>query len=262
MHSLMLLVGFILGIVINAMADNLPHRRLPLPARCESCGGPRRAASWSGLVAFFVGARSCPYCGVRRSVRAPLVEVAAAAGAVLLYFQEPAPQVYWPSLFVGVVFLLIVVIDIEHRLILHAVTGPSALVVGILGAIDPHLGLTRTLLGGVAGFAIVLGLYLLGILFARALSRARGQPLDEVAFGFGDVTLAGLIGLAVGWPGVLVALLYGVLAGGLFSLVYIIVMAIRRRYTPFMPIPYGPFLILGASLIYYFGAAAIPVAHP
>ncbi len=74
-----------------------------------------------------------------------------------------------------------------------------------------------------------------------------------MAFGFGDVTLAGLIGLVVGWPAVVLALLVGILAAGVFSLGYLLVMLARRRYTAFTAIPYGPFLILGASLVFYGG---------
>jgi Flp pilus assembly protein protease CpaA len=137
---------------------------------------------------------------------------------------------------VGFVFLLITVIDIEHRLIPHVVVVPSALVLGLMQAVDPSRGPVKTALGGVAGAASFYVLYLLGEAFARALARARGRSLDEVAFGFGDVTLAGLIGLIVGWPAVVLALLVGILAAGLFSLAYVLVMLARRRYTAFTPI--------------------------
>ena len=65
--------------------------------------------------------------------------------------------------------------------------------------------------------------------------------------------LAGVIGLTVGYPGITLALLLGVLACGLFSLGFILVMVLRRRYEAFMPIPYSPFLILGGMLVYIAG---------
>jgi prepilin signal peptidase PulO-like enzyme (type II secretory pathway) len=60
-----------------------------------------------------------------------------------------------------------------------------------------------------------------------------------------------VVGLAVGWPGVLVALLLGIFAAGGFSLGYLVWMAARRRYSAFTPLPYGPFLILGALAVYF-----------
>jgi len=94
---------------------------------------------------------------------------------------------------------------------------------------------------------------LLGFVFSRWISRRRGEAVEEIAFGFGDVTLAVVIGLAVGWPGVLVALVLGILAAGIFSLGAILVMLIRRRYRAFLAIPYGPFLVFGALLVYLGG---------
>lgn len=151
------------------------------------------------------------------------------------------------------VFLVVVLIDLEHRLIPHALTLPAALVLGGISILDPSRGAVKTLAGGAAGFLMVWVLYLLGGLFARWIARRRGEPLDEVAFGFGDVTLSGVIGLVVGWPGVVLALFIGILAAGGFSLAVLVAQLLRRRYTPYMPFPYGPFLVIGALLVYLGG---------
>ena len=132
---------------------------------------------------------------------------------------------------------------------------PAAVVLGAIGILDPGRGAVKVLTGGLAGAGSFYLLYLMGGVFARAMARARGRPIDEVAFGFGDVTLAGLIGLIVGWPAVVLALLIGILAAGVFSLGHVLVSLLRRSYSAFTPIPYGPFLILGASLVYYGGRA-------
>jgi leader peptidase (prepilin peptidase)/N-methyltransferase len=151
------------------------------------------------------------------------------------------------------VFILITVIDVEHRLILHVVVLPAAAVIGLIGFLTPGRGPVKTLLGGLAGYGLVLGIFLLGQFFSLVVARLRGQALDEIAFGEGDVNLAGVAGLTVGWPGVLVALFVAVIASGLFSLGYVLVQTVRRRYSLFTPLPYGPFLALGALLVYFFG---------
>jgi leader peptidase (prepilin peptidase)/N-methyltransferase len=109
------------------------------------------------------------------------------------------------------------------------------------------------LVGGVIGFFSFLLLYFLGQLFATVMGRLRGTQINEVAFGFGDVTLAGVIGLTLGWQEyrVVAALVAGILLAGVFSFLYIIVRMFRKTYTPFMPIPYGPFLIVGCLLVYF-----------
>ncbi len=76
-------------------------------------------------------------------------------------------------------------------------------------------------------------------------------PADEVALGFGDVNLAGILGLLLGWPAIASGLLFAVLAGGLISLFIIVGMLITKKYKAFTAIPYAPFLILSALFLLY-----------
>jgi leader peptidase (prepilin peptidase)/N-methyltransferase len=246
-------LGLVAGAVINALADNLPYRRPGLRLTCRTCGAPWKPFAWSALVGAVASRNACAYCGTWRGWRPLLVEAASLAGFLWLYLRDPGALAFAAAALIASVFLLIVVIDIEHRLILHVVSVPTAVAVALLGVLDPNRGLTKTLLGGLAGFGFFLVLYLMGGVFARWIRRLRGQELDEVAFGFGDVMLAGVIGLAVGWPGVVVALFLGILAGGTFSLLFILAMLAVGRYRPFIPIPYGPFMVLGALTVYFGG---------
>ncbi|MGD8760438.1 MAG: A24 family peptidase, partial [Anaerolineales bacterium] len=217
-YALIVLLGLALGSAINALADSLPYLRKPHLPRCVACGATRPPIAWLGLAALVTGSRRCRSCNAPLSWRNPLVELISIAGTVYLYSCCSPAAEFWPALAVGVVFLLIAVIDIEHRLILFVVTIPAALLFVLIGWLDPDLGLVKTLVGGVAGFAIVYVLFLLGGVFGKLISRLRGRALDEVAFGFGDVMLAGLIGLAVGWPGVIMAVFIGIAAAGIFAL--------------------------------------------
>jgi prepilin signal peptidase PulO-like enzyme (type II secretory pathway) len=255
------LLGLILGGVINALADSLPHLRKPQLPRCPHCGARRPLSAWLGVLAWPLGVWRCPECDKRRSLRTVIVEGVAIVGAVLLYLRDPSAISLGSGLLVGFVFLLITVIDIEHRLILEVISLPSMAIFGIIGILSPEFGWWKTLLGGLVGFGIVLGLFFLGNFFGRWVAIRRGQELDEVAFGFGDVMLAALIGLIVGWPGVIVAILLGVFAAGAFSLLYILITMLKRQYTPYQAIPYGPFLILGAAFIYYGGADLLRIAY-
>lgn len=249
-------VGLLGGAAVNWLADSLPVFRRPVRPRCPHCGAPRRPRAWLGVLEALSGAR-CLFCGTSRGARPWVVELLSAAFALWLFERGPSLPVFLPGLLVGLVFLLIAVIDIEHRLILRIVAIPSAVVLGLIGALQPNRGPLKVLLGGVAGFLILWLMYLLGLAFSRWMSRRRGTPLEEVAFGFGDVMLGGLIGLVVGWPGVVIAVFTGVLLAGIFSLGYIGFMFLRGRYAVFTAIPYGPFLLLGACLVYYGGRTAL-----
>ena len=76
--------------------------------------------------------------------------------------------------------------------------------------------------------------------------------MDDVALGFGDVNLSGVLGLMLGWPLVFVGLVVAVLLGGFVSMIYIIIKLITRKYNAFMALPYGPFLVVGAVILIYF----------
>jgi prepilin signal peptidase PulO-like enzyme (type II secretory pathway) len=251
MSIIVTFLGFLLGVVVNLLADSLPHYRQPKGFHCTACSAKKSLLAWSGLIALLTGRRACPYCGKRQEWRAPLVEVSLAVGAYLIFSANSKWTVFIPGLVILFIYLLIIVIDIEHRLILHIVSGPSAIVVFLLSLLNPEWGWQETLLGGVVGFFSFLLLYFLGQVFANVMGRLRGTQIDEVAFGFGDVTLAGVIGLTVGLPDVIVALILGIFMAGIFSFLYIIGRMLLKRYTPFMPIPYGPFMIVGCLVVYF-----------
>jgi leader peptidase (prepilin peptidase)/N-methyltransferase len=151
------------------------------------------------------------------------------------------------------IFVLVIVIDLEHRLILNVVIYPAWMLALLGSLIHPSPYFYRlALLGGLLGFGLLYLVYLAGELFVKVLSRMRGKPINAVAFGFGDVRLGGFIGLVLGFPGVLTALFVAVLLGGLGGLLYWFVQAvILRRYSLFSAIPYGPFLVIGAMLVMF-----------
>ncbi|NIS80271.1 MAG: hypothetical protein GTO14_08690 [Anaerolineales bacterium] len=258
----LLFLAWTMGGLINLLADSLPFTRRPQLPHCHSCGAPYSPVAWLSVSAILARVWRCSYCDSPRNLRAPIVELASILIALSLYHREPYMGTIWTGLIIAGIFLLIVVIDIEHRLILHIVSGPAAIIGGLFGFLDPNKDIAKTILGGAVGLGVVLILFLLGALFAKFVAVRRGDDLDEVAFGFGDVTLAGVIGLTVGWPGVIVALFIGVLIAGEFSMVYIIDRYLRGRYQAYLPIPYGPFLVIGAWIIYHGGPALVYQLFP
>ncbi|MDW8328041.1 MAG: hypothetical protein RMK99_15880, partial [Anaerolineales bacterium] len=96
-------------------------------------------------------------------------------------------------------------------------------------------------------------MFLFGQAYMWVVARRRGRPLEEIAFGGGDVNLAGLVGLAVGWSGVLPAVIIGIFTAGMFSLGLLGVQLLRGRYNPHTPFAYGPFLVLGGMAVYLCG---------
>lgn len=258
-------LGILSGILINRAADNLPppaRRSLFDTPRCPFCDTPRSPVEQSGIASFLLRRDHCHQCSAPLPLRAPLVEIAAAALYAFLANRYP-PGVYLAVLcFFTAVLVLIAVIDIEHKLILNAVTYPATILALLASPIvlagpDSEIALNLNwvvlaLLGAVVGYAITLGIYYLGVLFLRIVNRGRSQKINTVAFGMGDVKLAGLLGALVGFPDIIYVLVYAILLGGVGAVLAILFRILTRRgYSAYMAIPYGPYLILaGAAFLF------------
>jgi len=252
-------LGWVSGLFVNYASDVLPQtRRFSQPA-CTHCQNPY---SWANYLTF----RACRNCGIRRSLRTWVVQIIAVASFVYFWL-FPSKALGIPlGMLVLIYFGIITVIDLEHRLILH----PTSLVGAVLGLIvgtyihsriDQNgvlIGIGKSLLGGLFGFAVMFMLYQFGALVARYRVRrmqAAGQADDEEeALGGGDVYLAGVLGLMLGWPFIWNALVLGILLGGVISIVFILVLVARRRYSSealMTFIPYGPYFIASAFFMLF-----------
>ena len=237
-----ILSGWLAGWLVNYLADVLPVTRRFSRPTCPHC---QTAYPWGGYLFF----HACTVCGTPRKWRALAVQAVLAVAAILLWV-FPRPHFPFVLSFLLVIFLsLVFVIDVENRLILHPVSIFGAFL-GLGIGIYLH-GVVTTLIGSAVGFGVMLIFYFVGELYVRFMSKKRGMSTDEVALGFGDVNLSGVMGLLLGWPRIMEGLLFAVLAGGLISLFIILGMLIAKKYRAFTAIPYAPFLILGTLYILY-----------
>lgn len=248
-----IVLGWLAGLFINYVSDVLPlTRRFSQPV-CSECQTPY---AWTDYLLL----RPCRNCGKWRSLRTWLVQILTTF-AFAYFWLHPSRALGMPlGMIVLIYFGIITVIDLEHRLILH----PTSIVGAILGLIvgvslhtringSLWIGIRQSLLGGLFGFGLMFLLYQFGALVARFRARrmqAAGQADDEEeALGGGDVYLAAVLGLMLGWPFIWDAILLGVLLGGLISFLFIAALVLRRRYSSealMTFIPYGPYFIIGA----------------
>jgi len=138
---------------------------------------------------------------------------------------------------------IILVIDLERGLILNKVIYPTAAIALIISAFtsDPMLkwpgwwesGIVEALIGGGIGLVVML---LLALLYRGGI-------------GFGDVKMAGLMGIMVGFPRIMVALLLAILGGGLVAGILLDLKLKGRKEA----IPFGPFLSLATATALLWG---------
>lgn len=272
----LLFVGVIAGGIVNILADDLPHRRNPgMPTYPD--GTPRPPKAWLGLTAFLFGLRTPPPHIVAQyseevrekhkredssklSWRYPIVEVATPVLMIATYLiMRDTPEINTPQIILWIIymaiFVLITVIDMEHKLILFVVMIPS----GILAFLDalllptPLPTLESALAGGLVGFVIFFVFYQGGFLFTYIMGRARGEEINTVAFGFGDVMMITLSGLMLGFQNVIFVMFISVFLGSVGALIYLAMrFLVAGRYQLFTAIPYGPYIVAATIIVLLF----------
>ena len=235
-------LGLLAGMGVNALAERVAGDEEP-PWRSDTCQACRAALPAKRLVpvvGVWLLGRRCPACGARLTLRRPLIELALGLifPLLLLHISAPGMPLRLPPLAVfaiealaSAVLALIFVVDLEHHLVLDVVVFPTAAVAVALALVLDRKSLAAMLFGVLVSGGLFLVLYGAGLLFYRA-----------EALGFGDVKLAVLLGILVGWPGIIGALTLCALFAGA-STVLLLGLGRVSKHTY---IAFGTFMSAGA----------------
>lgn len=214
-------LGLLVGIAVNRAATNLPAHRSLLNSSSDLTA-PR--------------------------YRTVFVVVASALAFAILWLRFGATFQLLLAVIYTTIFLLVLVIDYEHRLVLNIVILP-AILFAVLASPFSVPGLTSSLLGGLVALVIVGAIYLFGILFEHV----RGYHIRGGAFGQGDVTLGTFMGIVTGLPAVLTAIVIAILLGGVGAVLFLAYQMIaHRRLALTAAIPYGPFFCIAGWAVMTF----------
>lgn len=229
--------GLLVGSFLNVVAWRLPRGgSLVAPgSHCPRCEAPVRPWDNVPVVSWLLLRGRCRDCRVAIPWRYPLVEATTAVLAAAVVLSADGLRATLLGLLLVALLVPIALIDLDHRIVPNRLTAPGALGALAIGlATDPALVPEQLAAGAAAG----------GFLLLAALARPGGM-------GMGDVKLAGMLGLFLGWE-VGVALLVALVSGALVGAVVVARRGIAEgRRTA---IPFGPFLALGGLVALYAGA--------
>ncbi|MBI4286076.1 MAG: prepilin peptidase [Chloroflexi bacterium] len=232
-------MGLAVASFLNVCIDRLPQgKSILFPAsHCDSCGRRLACSDLIPVFSYLWRRGRCRYCQARIPRRVLAVEVGIGALYPLLFWRYGLTADLAIITFYCTLFILIMVIDLEHSLILNKVVYPATGIALLVSLLLRRPEIVPAAIGGGIG----LGLFLLIVVVSRG------------GMGLGDVKMAGLIGLVTGFPHVFVAFFIAIISGGLAAVLLLVLKRKKRKEA----IPFGPFLALGAIVTLLWGNAIL-----
>ena len=256
------ILGALIGSFLNVVIYRVPAGRsiVAPPSACSSCGARIRPFDNIPVLSWFVLRGECRDCKAPISPRYPMVELGTAVffAVVALWVFSPV-DFAWAAvttttnvvptqiivlaafLYLAAISVALAMIDLDTHTLPNRVLLPAYPVAAVLLAAAALVAgeperLITTVIGGAALFCLYLVLAL----------------ISPGGMGLGDVKLAGVLGLYLGylgWGPLLVGAFGAFLLGGVFGLLLLATRKAKRRSS----IPFGPWMLLGAWLGAFFG---------
>ena len=242
------LIGACIGSFLNVVIDRLPSGKSLVrpPSHCEACGRQLSIVDLIPVFSYIALFGRCRTCKVRIPLRILLVELGCGLLLGLLCFYKGLTLDFAIIALYSFVFIAIGLIDLRTKLILNKMVYPSLIVALIISPFFLSERFISSPFGGMLNGLTGAGVGFVALLIPVVVTMGRGM-------GFGDVKMAALIGLTTGFAGVLVAVLGGIILGGLVAVI-LLVTGIKNRKEA---IPFGPFLSLATIVTLLWGPAIL-----
>lgn len=251
---LLFFLGLSIGSFLNVLIYRLPNGlRLAGRSICPHC---KKKIAWHDnipLLSFVLLRGKCRQCRSPIGWQYPAVELATGVLFVLVFLllgiknqelriMDLVTLGYY--LFIISALIAIFFADLRYGIIPDKIVYPL-IVLSLVYLLLIHYSLFIThFLSAFGAFAFLLLLFL--------ITRGRGM-------GFGDVKLAFLIGLFLGFPKIVIVLYVAFLTGAAVSL--ILVLWGKKKFSG-GTIPFGPFLVFGAFVAFFAGKELLRLVSP
>ncbi|MFH0925817.1 MAG: prepilin peptidase [bacterium] len=230
--------GSCIGSFLNVCIYRIPKKESLIypPSHCPNCQQPIRFYDNIPIISYLFLLGRCRWCGERISLRYPLIELITAIAFLGLYLKFGLSIQLFPYLILFSGLITVSMIDLEYQIIPDRISLPGIVI-----------GLLTSLILPITFFESILGVLIGGGIFIIVIYLSKG------GMGGGDIKLNAMIGAFLGWKMVLLTVFIGVFLGSIVGIV-LLLLKIKGRKDP---IPFGPFLSLGAVIAVFWGTQII-----
>ncbi len=233
------ILGSVFGSFINVVCDRVVAKESLLGrSYCDHCKKVLSPFDLVPILSFLVLLGKCRYCGRAISPQYPIVEAISGGLFALTFWVQASSGPIWLApllygMFIAVIMLIVCVIDFKYSLI------PTTFVF-FASLISLFYNFFFLSSGQFVDF--VFAAFGASLFFALIVLVTKGRGM-----GIGDVILAFLIGMVLGPTATLLALFLAFFIGAMFAVVLIIL----RRKKFGQTIPFGPFLVAGFFISFF-----------
>lgn len=234
------IIGLAIGSFMNVCIYRIPEEKSIIKpgSMCPYCFSPIKWYDNIPLVSFIILGGRCRICKKAISFRYPLVELISGILALTLFIRYRLTITYVAYYALCSALVVVSFIDLKYRIIPDIISLPGIAVGLAISFLLPNHTFLQSILGMVIGGG---SLFLVAFAYYTITKRE--------GLGGGDVKLLAMIGSFLGWSGVIITIFFGSVIG----LVSGIIMMIKEKQDTKYPIPFGPFLSIGAIIYIYWG---------
>ncbi|MBN2240838.1 MAG: prepilin peptidase [Dehalococcoidales bacterium] len=228
MHILLFtILGLFIGSFLNVCIDRLPRGESIVfpPSYCESCNHKLSLPDLFPVFSYLFLRGKCRYCRGGIPLRIPIVEMVTAGLFGLLAWHSGLSLELAFFLVYVCLFILIFVIDLENQLVLNVITYPAMVLAFAFSFFRPDIAGLDSLGSGAVTMVVIP---VAGEASAQAVISLMGGILGFIVMslpylvyaggmGMGDIKLAFLVGLILGYPLIILTILISWILGGVVA---------------------------------------------
>lgn len=233
--SIFFILGIILGSFFNVVGLRLPQN-IPFHSDRSYCPQCQQQLSWYELfpiISYIVQRGKCRHCQTHISLIYPFVEVMTGFLFMFCYITFGFEIELMTALFLVSMLMILFVSDIAYMLIPNKILLfflPFLMIMRIISPLTPWYD---SILGALSGFLLIAVIII----------------VSNGGMGAGDMKLFGVLGIVLGWKNTLIAFFIAIFLGSLIGSYLMLVNKVKRKE----PIPFGPYIVFGALVSYFYG---------